>query len=166
MSKAAIARLTDWLKLFAAVLAAASGLRLITVGLSRASEGDTSDPASQAATSAASADPSRKPRVRRRDAGLPTATSASTKQGKGKQRGGRKQAEVPGLIRLELAVSAGPPGSEVWVKGKRKGASPFLGDVVCKPDEEIKIEVLPPAGMPLEFARVCRPGAPIHVAGE
>ena len=150
----------DGLKLIAAFLVAASGVRLLTVGLTRAAAGIP--PTSAGASKATAKPPAQPPR--------PTAGGGPERTldaEPASQPGGDRQAPpARSVVRVELGVAAGPPGSEVYVKGRRKGTSPFVGDVVCTAGETITIEVLPPTGMPLAFTRVCEPGSPIHVNGD
>jgi hypothetical protein len=65
---------------------------------------------------------------------------------------------------VTVAITAGPPRSDAYVKGHRLGSTPFVGDLDCSPGEKVKIEIVPPKGMPLEYTRVCRPGATLTVA--
>ncbi len=60
--------------------------------------------------------------------------------------------------RTTLSISAGPPRSEVWVNGSKRGNTPFLGEVSCKVGAPIRIEVVPPRGAPLVYERECKPG--------
>lgn len=61
-------------------------------------------------------------------------------------------------IRPTLSIAAGPPRSEVFVNGVRRGNTPFLGEVSCKAGATVRIQIVPPKGAPLEVERPCKPG--------
>jgi hypothetical protein len=153
-------RLSGAVKLLAALLFAASALRLGTVGLSRALGGEGA-PARQSAGAAASdQNLSRVPRRLREDRSRPTA-SASTRPA-----ARAKPSAKPGpgrLVSMMLVVSAGPARSEVYVRGRRVGSTPYLGDVTCPEGAELVIEVVPHRGMPLRFTRRCQAGATLRI---
>jgi hypothetical protein len=67
-------------------------------------------------------------------------------------------------LRITLSVSSGSPRSEVYVNGSHVGNAPFLGDTSCKAGQTLRIEVVPAAGAPLTYLRVCR-GAEIVISG-
>jgi hypothetical protein len=67
-------------------------------------------------------------------------------------------------LRITLSVSSGSPRSEVYVNGSHVGNAPFLGDTSCKAGQMLRIEVVPAAGAPFTYQRVCR-GAEIIISG-
>jgi hypothetical protein len=67
-------------------------------------------------------------------------------------------AQLGPSVRIALAVSAGPPRSELYVSGRRLGNTPFVGDMACKVGQPLKVEVVPPEGPPLVYERICAPG--------
>jgi len=81
----------------------------------------------------------------------------------------KKPAVDPALVgkplRITLSVSSGSPRSEVYVNGSHVGNAPFLGDTSCKAGQMLRIEVVPAAGAPLTYQRVCR-GAEILISGQ
>lgn len=58
-------------------------------------------------------------------------------------------------LRVTLAVTSGPPRSEVYVNGRRVGHSPFLGDVSCKQGQPLRVEIVPEKGPLQRHVRVC-----------
>lgn len=54
-----------------------------------------------------------------------------------------------------LFVDLGSPRSEVYVNGRRLGETPFVGQWSCADGESVRIQVVPPRGMPLERKLVC-----------
>ena len=68
-----------------------------------------------------------------------------------------REAPAPENTRLRrLLVDLGPNRSEVFVGGRLVGHTPYVGQVSCEPNESIKIQVLPPKGVPLFRVAVCR----------
>ena len=61
-------------------------------------------------------------------------------------------------VRASLVVTAGPPRSLVYVRGRQVGKTPFVGEVVCVPGDPVKIDVVPPTGMPLTSEQPCHAG--------
>lgn len=61
-------------------------------------------------------------------------------------------------IRALLVVTAGAPRSEILVNGVHTGNSPYVGDIACRRDDRVKIDVVPPKGVPLRFERICVDG--------
>lgn len=55
-----------------------------------------------------------------------------------------------------ILVDLGPERSEVFVNGRSLGRVPFAGQVHCSDGDEIRIQVLPPEGIPLERKVSCR----------
>lgn len=66
--------------------------------------------------------------------------------------------------RITLAVTAGPPRSEVYVDGVRVGQTPFLGDSSCRAGAPLRVELLPPSGPPLRYERSCA-GGTVEISG-
>lgn len=63
-------------------------------------------------------------------------------------------APVPSLRRI--LVDVGPPRSEVFVGKTKVGHTPYGGQIACIADEEIKIQILPPQGVPILRRVTCR----------
>jgi hypothetical protein len=61
-------------------------------------------------------------------------------------------------LRLPLVVTAGPDRSELRVDGVRLGHTPYVGEVTCRAGETVKIDLLPPKGVPQSWERRCAPG--------
>lgn len=64
-------------------------------------------------------------------------------------------ASLAGAVPRQLLIDLGPPRSEVFVDGRPVGRTPFVGQVRCSPGREIRIQVVPARGLPLEERRVC-----------
>jgi hypothetical protein len=69
----------------------------------------------------------------------------------------------PESARVNLIVTAGPPRSLVYVRGRQVGKTPFVGEVVCVSGDPVKIEVVPPKGMPLSSEQPCYAGATLRM---
>lgn len=77
---------------------------------------------------------------------------------------GAKTGLIPGKAPLDetslprrrrLLVDLGPERSVVYVNGTKVGRVPYGGHVVCQEGEKVKVEVLPPQGLPLTQFLVC-----------
>lgn len=66
--------------------------------------------------------------------------------------------EVGQPVILTLAITAGPPRSEVYVNGRHVGDSPFFGDISCKSGQPLKVEIVPRKGELISVERRCRTG--------
>jgi hypothetical protein len=64
----------------------------------------------------------------------------------------------PVFISSYLAVQAGPPRSELRVNGALVGQTPFLGQISCELGQTVKLDVLPPKGVPKRFEIPCLAG--------
>ncbi len=164
MSEARITRLADASTLLLAVLVAASGIRLASVAATRALRGTPHTAGASGALSAANP-VVRKVPSRLRDGGFEDAAvprKVERRPAPRSARAGRRPA--PRLQAVTVAITAGPPRSEAYFKGRKLGSTPFFGDLDCVPGEHVKIDVVPPQGMPLEYTRICRPGATLTIA--
>jgi hypothetical protein len=75
--------------------------------------------------------------------------------------------EVAGTpLRISVIVSAGPPRSEVYVDGILVGNTPYLGIMSCKAGEIVRVQIVPPAGLPWSYERRCVPEATIRITEE
>lgn len=61
-------------------------------------------------------------------------------------------------LRLQIVVTAGSDRSELRVDGVKVGNTPYVGEITCKAGERIKIDLLPPKGMPTTHEKTCAPG--------
>jgi hypothetical protein len=61
-------------------------------------------------------------------------------------------------IRVVLAVLDGKERSEVYANGVRVGQTPLISDVSCKVGEIVRIEIVPPRGVPRTRSYRCSPG--------
>gem|GEM_PF-2321507 len=61
----------------------------------------------------------------------------------------------PQLTTRRLVVDMGPERAAVFVKGRRVGKVPYVGMVQCVDGERIRVQVLPPKGLPLEEWPMC-----------
>lgn len=57
-----------------------------------------------------------------------------------------------------LSVQVGPPRSELRVNGRFLGHTPFVGQIACEKGETVKLDVLPPRGMPKHYEIPCTGG--------
>jgi hypothetical protein len=55
-----------------------------------------------------------------------------------------------------ILVDVGPARSEVFIGKKNVGMTPYGGQIACTLGEEIKIQVLPPEGVPITRRLTCR----------
>lgn len=62
------------------------------------------------------------------------------------------------IVTSYLSVQAGPARSELRVNGTLLGKTPFLGQVSCERGEAVKVDVLPPKGLPRHYEIPCLPG--------
>jgi hypothetical protein len=155
-----IFRLADVAKLLAALLFAATALRFAIVGLSRATSAPPRAESGPAQSAAAGA---RLPRALRSLSRGPATAAASASTGPRKSSSPAAKPAPAELTRVMLVVSAGPARSEVYVQGSRVGSTPYVGDVSCAVGESVKIDVVPPRGMPLSFTRRCQSGATLRL---
>ena len=71
----------------------------------------------------------------------------------------------PRTIRPQLLVDVGPARSEVYVGGIRVGHTPYIGEIVCREGDVVKVEVNPPNAVPTAFSGRCE-GATLHVSAD
>ena len=64
----------------------------------------------------------------------------------------------PTVLNAPIMVDVGPSRSEVYVNGTRRGHTPFIGEVSCVPGSAVRVEVVPPAGLPKKGSLECQPG--------
>lgn len=57
-----------------------------------------------------------------------------------------------------LSVQVGPTRSELRVNGALVGQTPFLGQISCEQGQTVKLDVLPPKGVPKRYEIPCLPG--------
>lgn len=62
----------------------------------------------------------------------------------------------PVARRRAILVDLGPERSPVYVNGAKVGRTPYGGEVLCVEGEKIKVEVLPPQGLPLTQILFCQ----------
>ena len=62
------------------------------------------------------------------------------------------------FIRSYLSVQAGPARSELRVNGALVGQTPFLGEISCEQGKTVKLDVLPPKGVPKRYEIPCLGG--------
>jgi len=140
MIRQSVGRAASWAQLCAALLLAVAGARFGVAGLLfavRAQAPELSSATSPAPPAPASA-----------IAPVPPPTGPTVKVG--------------AALRVPIVVNAKQERSEVRVDGVRVGHSPYVGEVSCKAGEQVKIDVLPPQGVPLSFERRCAPGT-LHI---
>lgn len=63
--------------------------------------------------------------------------------------------EEAGPVLRRLVVDYGPERAPVYVNGRRVGQVPYVGMVHCVDGEEVKVQVLPPKGVPLTRHPIC-----------
>jgi hypothetical protein len=63
-------------------------------------------------------------------------------------------APVPAMRRI--LVDVGPPRSEVFVGKTRVGHTPYGGQIACLSEDEVKVQILPPQGVPIVRVVACR----------
>lgn len=61
-------------------------------------------------------------------------------------------------VKSYLSVQAGPARSEVRVDGLLVGHSPYVGQIGCERGKTVKIDLLPPKGMPRHYQIPCLDG--------
>jgi hypothetical protein len=61
-------------------------------------------------------------------------------------------------IRVPLVVTGGADRSELRVDGVKVGQTPYVGEVTCRAGEVVRLELLPPKGLPSSHERKCLPG--------
>jgi hypothetical protein len=61
-------------------------------------------------------------------------------------------------VRMTLAVTVGPPRSEVYVLGRPVGQTPYIGEISCKEGRNITVDVVPEQAAAISFTRQCRDG--------
>jgi len=57
-----------------------------------------------------------------------------------------------------LSVEVGPPRSELRVNGRLVGKTPYVGQIGCQRGQTLKLDILPPKGMPKQFEIPCLAG--------
>jgi hypothetical protein len=75
--------------------------------------------------------------------------------------GSAKSAPAPparDFIKSYLSVQAGPARSEVRVDGLLVGRTPYVGQIGCERGKTVKIDLLPPTGMPKHYQVPCLEG--------
>lgn len=82
----------------------------------------------------------------------PTATTAPVPTPAG------TQVKSGAALRVSLVVTGGPDRSELRVDGVKVGSTPYVGEVTCKAGENVRLELLPPKGLPIAHERKCLPG--------
>src|SRR5690606_37722652 len=128
--------------------------------------------------------PAPEPRPRRAPEGAPTQSQSDGAQGHAEGAPGQGQSEAaPGQLQAPAAgnpaldgakpranvepanarpiprqifVDFGPSRSEVFINGRNLGRTPFVGQVVCRTGEEIRIDVVPPEGLPQRRVGICQ----------
>jgi len=164
MSAGRLAQLAEASTLLLAVLIAASGIRLASVAATRALRSTANVTPAAGAPSAENLVVRRVP-SRLRDGGFEDAAAPKKLQRKPAAHGARTRRETVRRPQpVTVAITAGPPRSEAYFKGRKLGSTPFFGDLDCTPGEEVQIDLVPPKGMPLEYVRICRPGVTLTVA--
>ncbi len=61
-------------------------------------------------------------------------------------------------VKSYLSVQAGPARSEVRVDGLLVGHAPYVGQIGCERGKTVKIDLLPPKGMPRHYQIPCLDG--------
>lgn len=61
-------------------------------------------------------------------------------------------------IRVPLVVTGGADRSELRVDGVKVGQTPYVGEVTCRAGEVVRLDLLPPKGLPSSHERKCIPG--------
>jgi hypothetical protein len=155
-----LSRLADVTKLLAALLFAATALRFATVSVYRV----ISPPAPAESGAAQSADTAARPARAARRLGQGHAAAAASGSARPHEFAGPGPKRARAVVtRMMLVVSAGPARSQVYVQGSRVGGTPYVGDVSCAEGEPVKVDVVPPRGMPLSFTRRCQSGATLRL---
>lgn len=62
----------------------------------------------------------------------------------------------PVPVHRRILVDVGPARSEVFVGKTLVGKTPYGGQIACTSGEEIKVQILPPRGVPIERRVNCR----------
>ena len=62
------------------------------------------------------------------------------------------------LVTGYLSVQVGPPRSELRVNGRVVGKTPFVGQIGCERGQTVKLDILPPQGMPKQYEIPCLAG--------
>lgn len=68
------------------------------------------------------------------------------------------EAGPPAPINVSVMVNLGAVRSEVYIDGRKRGLTPFIGELTCVPKTQVRVEVLPPRGLPLAGTLECQPG--------
>jgi len=69
------------------------------------------------------------------------------------------------FIKSYLSVQAGPARSELRVDGLLVGRTPYVGQIGCEGGKTVKIDLLPPKGMPKHYEVPCLEGE-MHLRDE
>jgi hypothetical protein len=62
------------------------------------------------------------------------------------------------FVNAYLSVQVGQPRSELRVNGRLVGKTPFVGQIGCERGQPVKLDVLPPQGMPKQYEIPCLAG--------
>ncbi len=69
------------------------------------------------------------------------------------------------FIKSYLSVQSGPARSELRVDGLLVGRTPYVGQIGCERGKTVKIDLLPPKGMPKHYEIPCLEGE-MHLRDE
>ena len=61
-------------------------------------------------------------------------------------------------VKSYLSIQVGPPRSELRVDGLLVGRTPYVGQIACERGRTVKIDLLPPKGMPKHYEIFCLDG--------
>ena len=61
-------------------------------------------------------------------------------------------------VKSYLSIQVGAPRSELRVDGVLVGRTPYVGQISCQLGRTVKIDLLPPKGMPKVYQIPCLPG--------
>jgi hypothetical protein len=62
------------------------------------------------------------------------------------------------IVHSYLSVQAGAPRSELRINGELVGKTPFVGQISCERGQTVKVDLLPPKGLPSHYAIPCLEG--------
>jgi len=163
MSADGLSRLAAGARVLAALLFAIAGARFATVSLALALDEPPAPPAKEVRQSPL--DVLKKPKLRPTDGHLGAAPSVFIREHTTDLDAAVAPAASARIetVRVSVVVTAGPSRSLVYVRGRQVGKTPFVGEVVCVPGNPVKIEVVPPKGMPLSSERLCLAGATLRM---
>lgn len=69
------------------------------------------------------------------------------------------------VIASYLTVQVGPPRSELRANGTLLGHTPFVGQISCEIGQNVKLDILPPVGMPKHYEVPCL-GGQMHLTDD